>query len=76
VICIRKQDDPANERAISTENSSIIVTSLFVCLQNHPVKSTFTKLRLLCRSLAGNNVYYLTITEPSTDEKVMLVVHV
>ncbi|XP_034247129.1 uncharacterized protein LOC117648622 [Thrips palmi] len=33
-------------------------------LQNHPVKSTFSKLRLLCRSLAGNNVYYLTITTP------------
>ncbi|KAK6641374.1 hypothetical protein RUM44_013083 [Polyplax serrata] len=33
-------------------------------LQNHPIKSNFTKLRLLCRSLAGNNVYYVTITEP------------
>lgn len=33
-------------------------------LQNHPIKSTFSKLRLLCRSLAGNNVYYLTITTP------------
>ncbi|KAF4524535.1 hypothetical protein B566_EDAN002808 [Ephemera danica] len=26
-----------------------------LALQNHPIKSTFTKLRLLCRSLAGNN---------------------
>uniref|UniRef100_A0A8D8LG76 Cytosolic carboxypeptidase NnaD n=2 Tax=Cacopsylla melanoneura TaxID=428564 RepID=A0A8D8LG76_9HEMI len=34
-------------------------------LQNHPVKSTFSSLRLLCRSLAGNSVYYLTITAPS-----------
>ncbi|KOB64660.1 Uncharacterized protein OBRU01_23841 [Operophtera brumata] len=33
-------------------------------LQSHPVKSTFAKLRLLCRTLAGNNVYYLTITAP------------
>jgi hypothetical protein len=38
-------------------------------LQNHPVKSTFSKLRLLCRSLAGNNVYYLTITAPSLGEE-------
>ena len=38
-------------------------------IQNHPIKSNFTKLRLLCRTLAGNNVYYVTITEPSiTDE--------
>ncbi|KAI5730858.1 hypothetical protein M8J77_000932 [Diaphorina citri] len=34
-------------------------------LQNHPVKSTFSSLRLLCRSLAGNSVYYLTVTAPS-----------
>lgn len=34
-------------------------------LQNHPVKSEYSKLRLLCRSLAGNNVYYLTVTAPS-----------
>ncbi|RZF43046.1 hypothetical protein LSTR_LSTR001224 [Laodelphax striatellus] len=34
-------------------------------LQNHPIKSTYSKLRLLCRSLAGNNVYYLTVTAPS-----------
>ncbi|XP_073965826.1 nna1 carboxypeptidase isoform X2 [Choristoneura fumiferana] len=33
-------------------------------LQSHPIKSTFSKLRLLCRTLAGNNVYYLTITAP------------
>lgn len=33
-------------------------------IQKHPVKSKFCKLRLLCRSLAGNNVYYLTVTAP------------
>ncbi|CAH2092133.1 unnamed protein product [Euphydryas editha] len=35
-------------------------------LQAHPVKSTYSKLRLLCRTLAGNNVYYLTITAPQS----------
>ncbi|PSN47951.1 hypothetical protein C0J52_10322 [Blattella germanica] len=38
-------------------------------LQNHPVKSTYSKLRLLCRSLAGNNVYYLTVTAPSMHDE-------
>ncbi|PNF23664.1 hypothetical protein B7P43_G02497 [Cryptotermes secundus] len=38
-------------------------------LQNHPVKSTYSKLRLLCRSLAGNNVYYLTVTAPSLQDE-------
>ncbi|XP_026491782.2 cytosolic carboxypeptidase 2 [Vanessa tameamea] len=37
-------------------------------LQAHPVKSTYSKLRLLCRTLAGNNVYYLTITAPNLNE--------
>ncbi|XP_033338745.2 uncharacterized protein LOC117227533 [Megalopta genalis] len=35
-----------------------------------PVKTRFTKLRLLCRTLAGNGVYYLTITAPNYDEEV------
>ncbi|XP_035741416.1 cytosolic carboxypeptidase 2-like [Vespa mandarinia] len=36
-----------------------------------PIKTRFTKLRLLCRTLAGNGVYYLTITAPHTyDEDV------
>ncbi|KMQ95365.1 cytosolic carboxypeptidase 2-like protein [Lasius niger] len=35
-----------------------------------PAKTRFTKLRLLCRSLAGNGVYYLTITAPTQDEEV------
>lgn len=30
----------------------------------HPTRSLHTKLRLLCKSLAGNNVYYLTVTAP------------
>ncbi|CAH3994046.1 unnamed protein product [Pieris brassicae] len=38
-------------------------------LQAHPVKSTFSKLRLLCRTLAGNNVYYLTITAPQNQNE-------
>ncbi|CAK9797042.1 Cytosolic carboxypeptidase Nna1 [Anthophora plagiata] len=36
-----------------------------------PIKTRFTKLRLLCRTLAGNGVYYLTITAPTTyDEEI------
>ncbi|XP_024870764.1 cytosolic carboxypeptidase 2-like [Temnothorax curvispinosus] len=35
-----------------------------------PAKTRFAKLRLLCRSLAGNGVYYLTITAPAHDEEV------
>ncbi|XP_017888691.1 cytosolic carboxypeptidase 2-like [Ceratina calcarata] len=34
-----------------------------------PVKTRYTKLRLLCRTLAGNGVYYLTITAPAYDEE-------
>lgn len=40
-----------------------------MAIQRHPIKSKFCKLRLLCRSLAGNNVYYLTVTAPSTPEE-------
>lgn len=39
-----------------------------MAIQRHPVKSKFCKLRLLCRSLAGNNIYYLTVTAPPTEE--------
>lgn len=42
-------------------------------IQKHPIKSKFCKLRLLCRSLAGNNVYYLTVTSPTQDEEAMKV---
>lgn len=36
-----------------------------MAIQRDPIKSKFCKLRLLCRSLAGNNIYYLTVTAPS-----------
>uniref|UniRef100_A0A673U3J7 Cytosolic carboxypeptidase 2 n=1 Tax=Suricata suricatta TaxID=37032 RepID=A0A673U3J7_SURSU len=36
-----------------------------VSVANNPVQSQFCKLRTLCRSLAGNTVYLLTITNPS-----------
>ncbi|XP_060032388.1 cytosolic carboxypeptidase 2 isoform X3 [Erinaceus europaeus] len=36
---------------------------------NNPVQSQFCKLRTLCRSLAGNTVYLLTITNPSRTPK-------
>lgn len=45
------------------------VQDYLMAIQRHPVKSKFCKLRLLCRSLAGNNVYYLTVTAPSTPEE-------
>uniref|UniRef100_A0A2I3HAM5 Cytosolic carboxypeptidase 2 n=1 Tax=Nomascus leucogenys TaxID=61853 RepID=A0A2I3HAM5_NOMLE len=32
---------------------------------NNPIQSQFCKLQTLCRSLAGNTVYLLTITNPS-----------
>ncbi|XP_073832564.1 nna1 carboxypeptidase isoform X9 [Musca autumnalis] len=40
-------------------------------IQKNPVKSKFCKLRLLCRTLAGNNVYYLTVTTPAVTEELM-----
>ncbi|KAI8120336.1 Cytosolic carboxypeptidase Nna1 [Lucilia cuprina] len=40
-------------------------------IQKNPIKSKFCKLRLLCRTLAGNNVYYLTVTTPVANEEVM-----
>ncbi|XP_055709580.1 cytosolic carboxypeptidase Nna1 isoform X2 [Phlebotomus papatasi] len=40
-----------------------------MAIQRHPVKSKYCKLRLLCRSLAGNNIYYLTVTAPQTEEE-------
>lgn len=40
-----------------------------MAIQRHPIKSKFCKLRLLCRSLAGNNVYYLTVTAPTPPEE-------
>lgn len=32
-----------------------------------PVRAAYCKLRVLCRSLAGNAVYVLTVTSPSTN---------
>lgn len=43
-------------------------------IQKHPVKSKFCKLRLLCRSLAGNNVYSLTVTGAQTEEELKRVI--
>ncbi|XP_065366322.1 cytosolic carboxypeptidase Nna1 isoform X3 [Calliphora vicina] len=40
-------------------------------IQKNPIKSKFCKLRLLCRTLAGNNVYYLTVTTPVANEEIM-----
>ncbi|XP_070555689.1 cytosolic carboxypeptidase 2-like isoform X3 [Ptychodera flava] len=39
--------------------------SYLLHLQNDPVRSRFCKQRVLCRTLAGNLVYVLTITSPS-----------
>ncbi|XP_068979305.1 cytosolic carboxypeptidase 2-like [Bombus flavifrons] len=39
-------------------------------LAANPIKSRYAKLRLLCRTLAGNGVYYLTITAPTYDDVV------
>ncbi|XP_027693694.1 LOW QUALITY PROTEIN: cytosolic carboxypeptidase 2 [Vombatus ursinus] len=36
---------------------------------NNPIQSQFCKLRTLCRSLAGNTVYLLTITNPSKNSE-------
>ncbi|XP_056657735.1 cytosolic carboxypeptidase 2 isoform X1 [Monodelphis domestica] len=36
-----------------------------LAVANNPIQSQFCKLRTLCRSLAGNTVYLLTITNPS-----------
>ncbi|CAH1104048.1 unnamed protein product [Psylliodes chrysocephalus] len=40
-------------------------------MSTHPVKSTFTSIRPLCRSLAGNNVQYVTITSPPAPGEVI-----
>lgn len=44
-----------------------------MAIQKDPIKSTFCKLRLLCRTLAGNNVYYVTVTAPAQSEDVVKV---
>lgn len=47
----------------------VIFQDYLLEIQRHPIKSKFCKLRLLCRSLAGNNVYYLTVTAPNIDDE-------
>ena len=37
-------------------------------IQNNPARAQFCSQRLLCRTLAGNNVYILTITAPASQE--------
>ena len=39
-------------------------------IQDDEVRSRYCSQRLLCRSLAGNNVYVLTISSPNTNEEV------
>lgn len=48
---------------------SIEMQDYLMTIQKHPIKSKFCKLRLLCRSLAGNNVYCLTVTAPVVDDE-------
>ncbi|XP_066142700.1 cytosolic carboxypeptidase 2-like isoform X2 [Euwallacea fornicatus] len=33
-------------------------------IRAHPVKQTYSTVRLLCRTMAGNDVYFVTITSP------------
>ena len=35
-------------------------------IQNNPTRAIYCSQRLLCRTLAGNNVYILTVTSPGT----------
>ncbi|KAF5302931.1 hypothetical protein FQA39_LY02111 [Lamprigera yunnana] len=38
-------------------------------LSSHPTKSQYATVRLLCKTLAGNNLYCVTITGPKQDTK-------
>ena len=38
-------------------------------IQNNEARAQFCSQRLLCRTLAGNNVYILTITSPASQEE-------
>ncbi|GCB84813.1 hypothetical protein scyTo_0025406, partial [Scyliorhinus torazame] len=38
-------------------------------IANDPIQSQYCKLRVLCRSLAGNTVHILTITSPSRNQE-------
>jgi hypothetical protein len=46
-----------------------ILISPPIPFQSDKFKSQFCQQRLLCKSLAGNNVYVLTITSPENDEE-------
>ena len=53
----------------------VILTIIFsdlqedlAAIQNNPARAQFCSQRLLCRTLAGNNVYILTITAPASQE--------
>lgn len=70
----------ANVRADKLSTSTVAFTihsgkthkfcqDYLMTIQKHPIKSKFCKLRLLCRSLAGNNVYCLTVTAPVADDE-------
>ena len=37
-------------------------------IQNNEARARYCSQRLLCRTLAGNNVYILTITSPASQE--------
>lgn len=52
----------------SSNKNSVSLQDYLMEIQRNPEKSKFCKLRLLCRSLAGNNVYYLTVTAPTDEE--------
>ena len=55
---------------------STVLQDYLLELQNDPIKSRICKQRVLCRTLAGNLVYVLTITSPSQnpeDAKVRIV---
>ena len=39
-------------------------------IQDDEVRSRYCSQRLLCRTLAGNNVYVLTVSSPNTNEEV------
>ncbi|MPD03523.1 Cytosolic carboxypeptidase 3 [Portunus trituberculatus] len=47
---------------------SCLLIQIVVFLQNDPFKASVCRQRVLCRSLAGNPVYLLTITSHDNDD--------
>ncbi|KAK4886670.1 hypothetical protein RN001_002941 [Aquatica leii] len=42
----------------------------YLCeLCNHPIRSTYATIRQLCKTIAGNDLYYVTITSPRIRRK-------